>query len=168
TYNYVAFLLVAPPYSLPPSVVGMIFVVYLIGIFASAWIGSIAGRAGRGRMLSLMIVLMLIGVGLTLLHSLAVIVLGISAVTFGFFGGHSVSSAWVGLRATHAKAQAAALYLFSFYVGSSLAGSAGGLFWAWAKWPGVAAFVASMLVLALVAARVASGASGDAPAPQLL
>jgi YNFM family putative membrane transporter len=160
TYNYVAFLLVAPPYSLPPSIVGMIFVVYLIGIFSSAWIGSIAGRVGRGRMLSLMIVLMMTGLALTLLHSLAAIIVGIATVTFGFFGGHSVASAWVGLRATHAKAQAAALYLFSFYVGSSLAGSVGGLFWAWAKWPGVAGFVGSMLVCALVAARIAS-AVGD-------
>jgi len=156
TFNYVAFLLVAPPYSLPASLVGMIFIVYLIGIFSSAWIGSIAGRLGRGRMLSLMIALMLVGLGLTLLHPLAAIVLGISTVTFGFFGGHSVASAWVGLRATHAKAQAAALYLFSFYVGSSLAGSVGGLFWAWAKWPGVAGFVGAMLLAALGAARIAS------------
>lgn len=156
TYNYIAFHLVAPPYSLPPSIVGMIFVVYVIGIFASAWIGSIAGRVGRGRMLFLMIALSLLGLGLTLLRPLAAIVLGIAAVTFGFFGGHSVASAWVGLRATHAKAQAAALYLFSFYVGSSVAGSVGGLFWAKWQWPGVAAFVASMLAVALIAAGVAS------------
>lgn len=161
TYNYVAFLLVAPPYSLPPSIVGMIFVVYLIGIFASAWIGSIAGRVGRGRMLSLMIVLMMVGLALTLLRPLAAIVLGIATVTFGFFGGHSVASAWVGLRATHAKAQAAALYLFSFYVGSSLAGSVGGLFWAWSRWPGVAAFVGAMLVAALMAARIAARESNE-------
>lgn len=156
TYNYVAFHLIAPPYSLPASIVGMIFVVYIIGIFASAWIGSIAGRVGRGRMLSLMIALMLVGLGLTLLRPLAAIVLGISTVTFGFFGGHSVASTWVGLRATHAKAQAAALYLFSFYVGSSLAGSLGGLFWAAAGWPGVVGFVTAMLVAALIAARIAS------------
>jgi YNFM family putative membrane transporter len=156
TYNYVAFHLVAPPYSLPASIVGMIFVVYIIGIFASAWIGSIAGRVGQGRMLSLMIALMLAGLGLTLLRPLAAIVLGIATVTFGFFGGHSVASTWVGLRATHAKAQAAALYLFSFYVGSSLAGSLGGLFWAAAGWPGVVGFVAAMLVAALIAARIAS------------
>jgi YNFM family putative membrane transporter len=156
TYNYVAFLLVAPPYSLPSSIVGMIFVVYLIGIFASAWIGSIAGRVGRARLLFLMIGLMLAGLGLTLLRPLAAIILGIATVTFGYFGGHSVASAWVGLRATEAKAQAAALYLFSFYIGSSLAGSLGGLFWAKSGWPGVAAFVATLLVLALISARVAS------------
>jgi MFS transporter, YNFM family, putative membrane transport protein len=167
TYNYVAFHLAAPPYSLPSSIVGMIFIVYLIGIFASAWIGSIAGRVGRGRMLTLMIVLMLAGLGLTLLHPLAAIVIGIATVTFGFFGGHSVASAWVGLRATHAKAQAAALYLFAFYIGSSVAGSVGGLFWARAKWPGVVGFVGSMLVVALIAARAASDKSSEAMVPSL-
>src|SRR5262249_40248105 len=88
-------------------------------------------------------------------------IVGIATVTFGFFGGHSVASAWVGLRATHAKAQAAALYLFSFYVGSSLAGSLGGVFWAEGQWPAGAGFVAAMLVAGLLAARVA-GVEPDA------
>jgi MFS transporter, YNFM family, putative membrane transport protein len=70
-------------------------------------------------------------------------------VTFGFFGGHSVASTWVGLRAHRAKAQAAALYLFFYYMGSSLAGSAGGLFWERWRWPGVTGFVAAMLVTAV-------------------
>jgi YNFM family putative membrane transporter len=166
TYNYVAFHLIAPPYSLPASMVGMIFVVYLIGIFASAWIGSIAGGVGRGRMLTLMIVLMLVGLGLTLLRPLAAIIIGIATVTFGYFGGHSVASAWVGLRATHAKAQAAGLYLFSFYIGSSLAGSLGGLFWARSGWTGVTAFVASLLLVALGVARIASRGSMRVTQPE--
>jgi len=47
-YNYITYHLLAPPYSLSQTVVGSIFVVYPVGIFASAWIGSLAGRAGRG------------------------------------------------------------------------------------------------------------------------
>src|SRR6185437_14372464 len=90
------------PYALSQSGAGSIFVVYLSGIFASAWIGSMADRRGRGRMLVL----------LSLARSLVFVVVGIVAVTFGFFGGHSVASSWVGLRVKHAKAQAAALYLF--------------------------------------------------------
>jgi len=149
TYNYITYHLLAPPYLLSHTAVGLIFVVYLVGIFASAWIGSLADRLGRARVLVAMVGIMLVGIGLTVLRPLAVVVLGIAVVTFGFFGGHSVASSWVGLRAHEAKAQAAALYLFFYYLGSSVAGSAGGIFWDMARWKGVAAFAASLLVIAL-------------------
>jgi len=154
SYNYISYRLMDAPYALSQSAVGLIFTVYLVGIFASAWIGARADRVGRGRMLVLMTIVMVAGVALTLARPLALVVIGIATLTFGFFGGHSVASSWVGLRAQHAKAQAAALYLFFYYVGSSVAGSAGGLFWDDAKWLGVAAFVAALLMLALGAAFV--------------
>ena len=155
TYNYVTYHLLDAPYSLSQSAAGLIFIVYLAGIFASAWIGARAGRVGRLRMLSLMLGLMLVGVGLTMLNPLASVVVGIATVTFGFFGAHSVASTWVGLRARRAKAQAAAIYLFFYYMGSSVAGAVGGLFWEKARWPGVAGFVAATLITALAIATVA-------------
>jgi len=148
TYNYITYHLLAAPYQLSHTVVGFIFVVYLVGIFASAWIGSLADRVGRARVLLMMVGIMLLGIGLTALRPLLVVVFGIAVVTFGFFGGHSVASSWVGLRAHQAKAQAAALYLFFYYLGSSVAGSAGGLFWDKAGWTGVVEFVAGLLVIA--------------------
>lgn len=158
TYNYVTYHLLDPPYRLRQSAVGSIFIVYLVGIFASAWIGARADRVGRERMLLLMTGLMLCGLGLTLLGPLVLVIVGIATITFGFFGGHSVASSWVGLLAHHAKAQAAALYLFFYYIGSSVAGAVGGFFWEAWRWTGVAAFVGAMLILALmiVALRVGS------------
>jgi len=161
TYNYITYHLLAEPYRLSHTAVGFIFVVYLVGIFASAWIGSIADRVGRSRVLVLMVGIMLFGILLTAMRPLLLVVLGIAIVTFGFFGGHSVASSWVGLRAHEAKAQAAALYLFFYYLGSSVAGSAGGVFWDMGRWRGVAGFVAGLLVVALAivstVGRVQSG-----------
>lgn len=166
SYNYITYDLLAAPYRLSQAMVGLIFVVYLVGIFASAWIGSLADRAGRGRMLVAMFVLMLGGVALTMLRPLALVVGGIAVITFGFFGGHSVASSWVGLCAREAKAQASALYLFFYYMGSSVAGSIGGLFWDSAHWTGVAAFVAGMLALgvgiSMITARALRSTSGEA------
>jgi len=159
TYNYVSYHLLDPPYRLSQSAVGLIFVVYLVGIFASAWIGARADRVGRGRMLLLMGGLMLAGVGLTLLRPLVLVVGGIATITFGFFGGHSVASSWVGLQAQHAKAQAAALYLFFYYVGSSVAGAVGGVFWDGWRWRGVMGFVAAMLLLAIGIVRASTRAT---------
>ena len=48
-------------------------------------------------------------------------------LTIGFFGAHSVASSWVGRRATRDRAHATALYLFAYYLGSSVLGSLGGV-----------------------------------------
>ncbi len=149
SYNYVTYHLLGAPYSLSQSAAGSIFVVYLSGIFASAWIGSMADRRGRGRMLVLMSSLIFVGVALSLAGPLVFVVAGIVAITFGFFGGHSVASSWVGLRAKQAKAQASALYLFFYYIGASLGGTLGGVFWDAAHWTGVAMFVGAMALAAI-------------------
>ncbi len=146
-YNYVGYRLLAPPFSLSQSHVGAIFMVYLVGVVGSAWIGSLAGKLGRRRVLWTTFVMMLAGVALTASGSLWAIVAGIALLTFGFFGGHSIASSWVGNRAPSAKAHASSFYLFSYYMGSSIAGSLGGLAWTHAGWAGVASYVA-VLVLA--------------------
>nr|WP_240732305.1 MFS transporter [Dyella terrae] len=149
-YNYIGYRLLAPPYNLSQAIVGLIFSVYLIGTFSSAWMGHLAGKLGRRKVLWTTFALMLVGVMMTMAQSLWLIVLGIVAVTFGFFGGHSIASSWVGRRAGAAKAQASSMYLFSYYMGSSLAGAGGGLFYASHGWPGVALFVGALVVAGLL------------------
>jgi MFS transporter, YNFM family, putative membrane transport protein len=151
-YNYVSFRLLAPPFSLSQAFVGAIFLVYLVGVVGSAWIGSIAGTLGRRRVFWSTFVMMLAGVALTLSASVWAIVLGIAVLTFGFFGGHSIASSWVGKRATFARAHASSFYLFSYYMGSSIAGSLGGFAWTHAGWNGVGCYVAALVVVGLVIA----------------
>jgi len=159
-YNYISYRLVAPPYELSQTLVGSIFLIYLVGTVSSTWIGDLAGRLGRGRMLQATITLMLGGIALTLASPLAAVIAGLAVMTFGFFGAHSVASSWVGLRAQHSRAQASALYLFFYYLGSSVAGSIGGFFWSASRWPGVAGFVSMLLVVALLVAWRNGAGSG--------
>ena len=141
TYNYIGFRLEAPPFSLSPTTIGFVYCIYLVGAVASALMGELAGRYGRRRVIGFAIAFMPIGVVLTLPDSLWLTILGVGVVTIGFFGGHSIASSWVGLRADTGKAQASALYLFFYYAGSSLAGSIGGWVFTLGAWPGEAAFI---------------------------
>jgi YNFM family putative membrane transporter len=151
-YNYLGYRLLAPPYNLSQAVVGLIFGIYLVGTFSSAWMGHLAGKLGRRKVLWTAFALMLAGVALTMTRPLPLIMLGIVAVTFGFFGGHSIVSSWVGRRAGSAKAQASSMYLFCYYMGSSIAGASGGLFYASHGWTGVALFVGAMVLAGLLIA----------------
>jgi YNFM family putative membrane transporter len=151
-YNYLGYRLTEPPYGLSQSAIGAIFVVYLMGSASSAWAGQLAGRLGRPRILWVMITIMLAGIALMLSAHLGLIIAGIVAVTFGFFGAHSIASSWVGSRAQQAKAQASALYLFCYYAGSSAIGTLGGVFWTHGRWWGVSGLVTGLLLLALMTA----------------
>jgi MFS family permease len=69
-----------------------------------------------------------------------------------------------------ARAQASALYLLCYYLGSSIGGSAGGLAHSFAGWPGLVAMIAGLLILAMIpAARLTlpPRAAKKAPAKSL-
>nr|WP_314561557.1 MFS transporter [uncultured Pseudomonas sp.] len=151
-FNYIGYRLLADPYDLSQAVVGLLSLVYLSGIYSSAKIGSLADRLGRRRVLWATIVLMLAGMTLTLFTPLWLVVPGMLIFTFGFFGAHSVASSWIGRRAVKAKGQASSLYLFCYYAGSSVAGTAGGFFWHYAEWNGIGAFIVALLIGALLVA----------------
>jgi YNFM family putative membrane transporter len=163
-YNYVGFRLAAPPFGLRQSAIGAIFAVYLVGSAASALMGRLADRYGRRNMLWLCELIFLAGVLITLAGDLPTIVAGITIFTFGFFGAHSVASSWVGRRATRDRAHAAALYLFAYYLGSSVLGSLGGIVFGAGGWTATVAAVALVLVLALVIAVVVLRVVTPAPA----
>lgn len=149
-YNYIGFQLIAPPYSLSQTLVSFIFVLYLMGTFSSTWMGRMADKHGQQKMLLSALLIMFAGVSITLGTSLILKIAGVALLTFGFFGGHSIASSWVGRLAAHDKAQASSLYLFFYYVGSSIGGTAGGTFWASYGWIGVVGMIVCFIVLALL------------------
>ena len=155
-YNHIGYRLLAPPYAMSQSSVGLIFSVYLVGIVSSPVSGAVASRLGLRNVFWVMILIMGAGVALTGAASIVLIVAGLAVMTFGFFGAHSIASSWVGRRARTAKAQAASLYLFVYYVGSSLLGSLGGVFWQRGGWGGVLTLVLALIGIAfLISLRLA-------------
>lgn len=147
-YNYIGFELLAPPYRLSQTIVGWIFIVYLTGTFSSTWMGRLSDSLGRKKVLWIGLVIMAAGAIVTLASPLVLKIIGIAVFTFGFFGAHSIASSWVGRRARTAKAQASSLYLFFYYSGSSIAGTAGGFFFSNFGWKGVIGFIICLLLLA--------------------
>ncbi|MDG3438890.1 MFS transporter [Nitrospirillum amazonense] len=149
-FNYVGFRLQAPPLSVPPATVAVLFLVYVFGIISSPLFGGLSSRFGPGRVLVASSVLMLAGLGIMDIARLDTLALGLGLFTFAFFGVHSVASGWIGLRARQHRGQASALYLFAYYMGSTLAGTAGGFFWHGWEWTGITLFVGGLLGLLIL------------------
>lgn len=149
-YNYIGFKLVESPYNLSMTFVSWLFVVYLVGTWSSTWFGSLSDRYGRQNVLYSGIVIMLLGAVLTFPVSLPLKISGLVIFTFGFFGAHSIASGWVSHLAKVDKAQASSLYLFAYYMGSSIGGTLGGIFWMSYGWKGVVLFIGSALIVTFI------------------
>ncbi|MEW7315198.1 MFS transporter [Buttiauxella gaviniae] len=149
-FNYIGYRLMQGPWFLSQAVVGLLSVAYLTGTWSSPKAGAMTAKFGRGPVMLFSTAIMLLGLILTLFSPLAVIFGGMLLFSAGFFAAHSVASGWIGPRAKRAKGQASSLYLFSYYLGSSLAGTLGGVFWHQFGWTGVATFIGSLLVISLL------------------
>ncbi|WP_353190053.1 MFS transporter [Pandoraea pnomenusa] len=148
-YNYLGFHLSAPPFHLPHAAIGAIFAMYLIGVVGSFIAGPLSDRVGRARLLWVLVALSMVGLLTMLAPKVLGVVIGLAIFTFGFFGAHTVASSWVGRRATEGRAIASALYLFFYYLGSSLLGSYSGVMLKSHGWHGVIALLAVAVVISL-------------------
>lgn len=159
-YNYAGFRLAGPPYSLGQAAAGSVFLLYLTGSASASAFGRMADARGWARVLPWPAALMTAGVALTAAGGLAMLVLGIATVTIGFFGAHAIASAAASARGGAAgRGQASALYLFAYYLGSSVLGSLGGVAWSRAGWTGVTWFCVGLGALAIGAAITAGRAA---------
>jgi len=150
-FNAVGFRLAEPPFGLGLAAASLVFLVYPLGTVSAALFGRLADTFGRRAVMPAGAFVAILGVALTLPDSLALVVTGLGLITIGFFAVHGVASGWVPARA-HAggvsTAQAASLYLFAYYLGSSAFGSLAGAAWAAGGWPGAAVLVAALLLAA--------------------
>lgn len=151
-YNYLSYRLLADPFDVSQSIVGLLFIVYVAGTASSMVCGRLVDRYGRRRILWTAATASVVGVLVTLPDSLGLVIVGLAVVTIGFFGAHSTASGWVGRRAGATKAQASSLYLLCYYTGSSLGGWLGGLAYHQDGWSGAAAFAGALLACAVLIA----------------
>jgi YNFM family putative membrane transporter len=152
-YNAGTFRLESAPYSLSPALAGLVFLAYLLGSASSPTAGALADRFSRRLVVPGAVAVMTAGIALTLLSPLWCVVLGLCVLTVGFFAAHGVASGWVAVRAQlggRAVGQAASLYSFWYYVGSSVGGTLAGRAWEDAGWSGVVLLAGGSTLAALV------------------
>ncbi len=159
-YNYVSFRLLGPEFILSQAQVALIFLAYAFGAGGSSVMGRLTDRYGRSPMLFSALSIMAIGLLLTLLPQLLAVISGIVVFTMGFFSAHAIASAWVGAFAGQSRAQASSLYLFSYYMGSSISGTGGGFFYEVWGWNGVVMLISILLGAAFMTGALLSRLAG--------
>ncbi|MCL6244049.1 MFS transporter [Acinetobacter sp. ANC 7200] len=148
-FNYMSYHLLDEPYQLSQTWIGLISIAYLAGIYSSPRAASWGKRFGRAKVLPSMLIMMLLGLLIMLIPAFWSVILGLIVFTFAFFAAHSTASSWVSVQSLQYRAVGSSLYLFCYYLGSSILGSSSGLVWEISGWIGLTSFIAVILMIGL-------------------
>lgn len=152
-YNYISFLLEAPPFSFPHYVIALIFLMYVVGIGGSLLFGRLSDRHSQLSLLRYSLALSALGLLFMAVKTLLTITLGLGCFTFAFFAAHTVASRMVSTRAGAGKSSATCLYWLFYYIGSSTAGYLTGLVYFSYGWGAFLAVNFAMLLVAFLLAQ---------------
>lgn len=147
-FNYISFTLSKPPFNLSDTLIGFLFVCQLAGSWSSYFFGKLTERFSRTRLITVAVVMLLAGSLLTLSGHIVMVIIGLILYASGFLAAHSIASGWIGfISQPAAKAYASSLYLFFYYIGSSVIGWLGGVFLNSWGWGGVISMIGGLIVL---------------------
>jgi len=147
TFTFISFRLAAPPYNFSATLLGAIFLTYLVGSVSTPWTGWVIGRFGRRQFMIGTIALWICGIALTLAAPIWAIVGGLTLCAGCGLMCQSVSTGYVTITAQAGRSSAVGLYVSSFYIGGSFGAALGGVAWTLAGWPACVALVAAMLII---------------------
>lgn len=145
-FNYIGYRLILKPFLFTPSSIGLLSIIYLTGVYSSPKAGILINKYNKGKILVISLLLMIVGLLITQFNQITTIILGLIIFSGGFFASHSIASSWVSAYAKFAKVQATSLYLFFYYLGSSIFGTFSGYFWFYSKWLGISIFMIIVLI----------------------
>jgi YNFM family putative membrane transporter len=155
TFTYVSFHLAAPPYSFSPTLLGALFITYLISTPLVPWVGRAIAMFGRRPFVLGVIVLWIVGALLLLSPPVTLILAGLTLCAVCGMLCQAVSTGYVTLTAKEGRSSAVGLYASVFYIGGSAGAFLTGLAWASAGWTGcVALIVAMQVAMAVIVATL--------------
>jgi MFS family permease len=150
-FSFITFYLAAAPFRLSTVALSWLFAVYLIGAASTLAAGTALARVGLRRGMLAAIALCFTGAGLTLVHSLVVIAVGLAVVSSGVFIAQTCAGSFLRDAAPlGGRVSAAGMYIFSYYIGGTVGGELPGAVWKLAGWPGCVALTGAFLLLAMV------------------
>jgi predicted MFS family arabinose efflux permease len=148
-FSYITFYLAAAPFHLSTTELSWLFAVYLCGLVATLAAGRVLARFGLRHGMLAAVAFCLGGAGLTLVHSLPVIGLGLAVASSGVFIAQTCANSFLRDAApAGSRVSAAGTYICCYYIGGTVGGILPGLAWKAAGWPGCVALTSCLLLVA--------------------
>ena len=160
-FSYIDFRLERPPFSLSPAVIGLVFVLWVMGA-AGPLAGRLADRHGWRAVALGGLLLCAGGLTLSLVPVLGVVIVGLSLVTLGNFSAVTAAQLGVAGATDRDRGVASAMYFSAYYVAGALGAYVPGLAWEQWHWTGVWA-----MAIAAYAVGVGGADRGGYPGPSV-
>lgn len=144
-YNYLGFRMIKE-FGLSEVLVGAVFLMYLSGTWSSIQAGKLRQKLGNGPAAIFLAIIMLLSVVGLSINNLWTTIISLFAFTAAFFALHSSASGWIGLIATTNRAEASSMYLFCYYLGSSVIGWASGFIFTHMSWTIFMAWLGALIL----------------------
>jgi YNFM family putative membrane transporter len=152
TFTYINFYLSQPPFSLPTSVLGSLFFVYLTSAVVTPMAGRYIDKYGHRLVLLCGIGAGACGALLTLVPNVVAIIIGLALVCDAVFVAQTCSNGFIGVATKTNRALAVGLYVMVYNIGGSVGSAAPGPVWKAYGWPGVVAMIVTVQVLTMLLA----------------
>ncbi len=149
TFTYLPYYLTGPHFNLPTITLGLIYLLWLTGIFSPA-AGTLALRIGARKAIAFSMGLAAIGLLITLIPILPVVIFGLGLLALGMFATVPAVNLYLGEQATTAKGTAASMYLSLYYFGGSFGAVLPGFALEWTGWTGVTLLCLGMVLIAIM------------------
>jgi len=149
TFTYLPYYLTGPHFNLPTIALGLVYLLWLTGIFSPA-AGTLALRIGSRKAIAFSMGLAAIGLLITLIPILPVVIFGLGVLALGMFATMPAVNLYLGEQATTAKGTAASMYLSFYYFGGSFGAILPGFALEWAGWTGVTLLCLGMVLIAIM------------------
>ena len=156
-FTYANFYLAAPPFHLNAAQLGSIFFVYLVGVVITPMAGKFLDLYGFRKTAVLFCVMAVTGLLITLVRTLPAVVVGLAIFSTGMFIAQASATVQTGALAGKSRSSAAGLYVTLYYIGGGAGATVTGWFWIGGGWNACVTLLASMALISLGLAFVASG-----------
>ena len=133
-YNYMGFYLIEAPFHFSPYFIHYIYLMYIFGVFGSIATAWLSRWFDHFRLLKAMLLLSAASMPLLYFTRFGLVTLGLALFTFNFFVIHVLCNRIVSEYNVSKRSVTISIYLLTYYLGSSLLGSATGVvldLWGW-------------------------------------
>jgi MFS family permease len=164
-FTYVTFHAAAPPFNLTTVALGWLFAVYLVGAIATPFAGHLVDAVGHRAGLASAMAIAGFGALVTLVPSLAAIVIGLALCATGVFIAQATTSSFIGAVTTRDRGLAIGMYSSLYYAGGSAGAALPALVWTRGGWLACVGLVVVVQAFATAVALTQWG-KGSALSPE--
>jgi YNFM family putative membrane transporter len=146
-FNYLPFYLSGPPFHARTEVITLMYLSYVIGIIIAPLAGKLSNRIGNGSTMILGALIFGLSIGVTLIRSMAAIMVSLTGICAGFFAIHAAAAGALNRRLSDSRGRANSIYVLFYYLGGTIGITLSGYAYGFAGWLGVTTLGWTMLLI---------------------